>query len=63
VGPDASTPPNNVATCSLRAGWLLVRKATKSNPHPSSSWTVVATYNGDANFRSSSKTMSGTANS
>jgi hypothetical protein len=63
VGPDASTPPNNVAVCNLRPGWLTVRKATKSNPHPTSTWTVVATYNGDANFRASSKTMSGTASS
>jgi len=60
---NGATPPQDVATCTLKAGWLVVKKATKSNPQPSSSWTVVATYSGDANFGMSSTTLSGVARS
>jgi hypothetical protein len=60
---NAATPPQDVATCTLKAGWLIVKKATTADPHPSSSWTVVATYNGDANFGTSSATVSGVAKS
>ena len=56
-------PPQDVATCTLKAGWLIVKKATKADPSPSSSWTVVATYSGDTNFGPSSSTLSGVAKS
>jgi hypothetical protein len=60
---NSGPPPQDVATCTLKAGWLTVKKATKADPQPSSSWTVVATYSGDANFGPSSSTLSGVAKS
>jgi hypothetical protein len=52
LGLNDATPPQNVATCSLKAGWLTVRKATKADPTPSSSWYVTALYSGDTNYGS-----------
>jgi Big-like domain-containing protein len=59
LSPNAAPTPVAQAVCSLPAQWL---KASKADPHPS--WTVVATYGGDANFASGPMAkMTGTAKS
>ena len=50
-----------VATCSVPAGWMTVPNATKANPKPQDGWSVVATYNGNSSFFSSSASKRGTA--
>lgn len=55
----------DVATCNAKAGWFTVPAATKTNPHPVASWTVVADYSGgtDSNFAPSSAQLSGSVTS
>ena len=50
-----------VASCSVPAGWMTVPNATKANPKPQDGWSVVATYNGNSSFSSSSSSKHGNA--
>ena len=54
---------NQVATCTLPAGWMTVPKATVFNPKPQDGWSVTATYIGNTSFMSSYATKKGTAKS
>jgi hypothetical protein len=60
---NAGSPPQMVATCTMKMGWLKLPKASKTNPHPKSQWHVLATYNGDTSYATSSGTKQGTATS
>jgi hypothetical protein len=60
---NGDTPPSQVASCTLRSGWLLLKKTTKADPSPSTSWSVTASYNGDVNYLSSSTSLEGTVKS
>ena len=60
---NGATPPLQVASCTLRSGWLLLKKTTKADPSPSTSWSVSADYTGDANYQSSAATIGGTVKS
>ncbi len=60
LSPSSGTPPVSQAVCSLAADWFKVPAPTKTNPHPVGSWTVSASYSGDANFGSSVTSMHGT---
>jgi hypothetical protein len=42
----------NVATCQLPAGWITVPSATPDRRHPSTRWTITATFEGNGNFQS-----------
>jgi large repetitive protein len=56
---NAATPPAMTATCALNAKWFKVPAATKSDTHPVATWTVTASYKGDANFGPSNASKSG----
>jgi hypothetical protein len=50
-----------VATCDLPAGWMVLPKASSSNPKPSDGWSVSGVYNGNGSFTTSFATKKGTA--
>ncbi len=54
---------NQVATCNLPAGWMVVKNPTTANPKPSDAWSVSATYVGNASFSASTKARRGLAKS
>jgi hypothetical protein len=47
---NGATKPEAVATCDLVAGWFNVPAATTGDPHPSATWEVSASYDGDNNY-------------
>jgi large repetitive protein len=51
--------PVAIVTCALQAKWFKVPAATKTDPHPSASWTVTASYRGDNNLNGSTTSKSG----
>jgi hypothetical protein len=63
LNPSSDATPVAQATCSLAAGWLKVDNANKSNPKPTTTWAVRASYLGDTNHSSSSATKRGTVKS
>jgi hypothetical protein len=63
LSPSSDATPVAQATCTLAAGWLKVANANKSNPKPTTTWALRATYLGDANHSSSSATKRGSVKS
>jgi len=49
------------ATCQLPAGWMTVRPATPSIPHPLTRWQITVAYSGSTSFSPSNKSIQGTA--
>ena len=49
------------AVCTLPAGWMIVPRATTSNPKPANGWSISAVYTGNASFVTSYATKLGTA--
>jgi hypothetical protein len=47
---NGATKPQAVATCNLSAGWFNVPAPSNKVPHPSSTWKVTASYDGDGNY-------------
>ncbi|HLI55423.1 MAG TPA: hypothetical protein VKY26_00185, partial [Actinomycetota bacterium] len=59
LAPSSDPTPVAQATCVLQAKWFKVPAASKSDAHPSASWTVTASYFGDGNLNGTSSTKSG----
>ncbi len=59
LAPSSDPTPLAEATCVLQAKWFKVPAATKTDPHPTASWTVTASYSGDGNLNGSTATKSG----
>ncbi len=51
---------DNVATCDLPAGWIIVPAPTKADPFPKERWGVAAVYAGDPNFPPTETAKGGT---
>jgi hypothetical protein len=50
---------NGSATCTLPAGWFVVPAPSNANPHPKTTWSVSASYNGNGSFTSSTSNRKG----
>lgn len=50
---------NGLATCTLPAGWFVVPLPPQANTHPRTSWSVSASWNGNASFTPITMTRSG----
>jgi len=61
LSPSTGATPVSQATCTLAANWFKVPVASKTSPHPMGTWTVSASYTGDANFGFSTTSKRGTS--
>ena len=54
---------DQVATCTIPAGWVTVAKPTPTDKHPYTAWSISAVYNGNDSFSPSFLTRKGIAKS
>jgi hypothetical protein len=52
---------NGFATCTLPAGWFVVPPPSNANPHPKTTWSVSASYDGNGSFLSSTNNRKGSS--